>query len=82
MKYVIGLIVAALMYGIYRLRLYEALKRSETGGCVACGSKQVVIEGDERRCTECGYAGRADGGGALTANEFDGIITNPRKKKD
>lgn len=45
--------------------------------CVACGSAETVVvpgpEGEQRACEACGYVGRADGGGELSAHELGSL---------
>ena len=74
--------------GIYLRQLLFALRQHLTRrkaraldageACVACGSTETsVVQGangeEQRACHACGYVGRADGGGELTAAELDGL---------
>jgi hypothetical protein len=44
-----------------------------TGGCVSCGSHNLVVQDHVRTCMDCGYQGRADGGGKLDPSAIDSI---------
>jgi hypothetical protein len=61
----------AIMKWRARARL-DALEQS--GGCVSCSSTNVVMQGGIRFCQDCGYQGRADGGGKIGA-ELDHIYS-------
>lgn len=73
--FLLASLIAALMKFSARRR---AAQLEGHGGCVACGAKNVQRVGDEMHCHECGYRGRADRGGKLSAQEV-GALYEPTK---
>lgn len=67
------LLIAALVSRIVTAHLRRRAKALDTDGCVACGAKEVVVDGGTLRCRRCGYVGRADGGGTLSVDELRSI---------
>ena len=62
----------------FRLRTRRRVAQDEArGGCVACGSLKVRIEGDTVTCEQCHYMGRADRGGTLARSEFEASRRDP-----
>jgi len=52
----------------------------KAGGCVNCHSQNVERDEQHARCLDCGYAGAADGGGALSRKETDALYNvDPRR---
>lgn len=78
-KFVIRAIVTAVVLLIaaglsLAMRAYLRRRaRALDGGCVACGSSKVEIDGGALRCRACGYVGRADGGGTLSVDELQSL---------
>jgi hypothetical protein len=52
------------------------ISQQDDAGCVACGSENVTVEGDQRTCLDCEYVGRADGGGVLDSSIPQSIHTD------
>lgn len=48
----------------------RARQQESKSGCLACGSTRLALEGERQICQDCGYSGRVDGGGELTAQEL------------
>lgn len=81
---VISLIVAAAVatagsFLVSRVRKQGAMRRvakASESACIVCGSEDVVRDAETARCRACGYVGRADGGGALSASDALGLYAS------
>ena len=74
--FLVATLVAAVMKGLAWRR---AARLEGHGGCVACGSKQLQRDEDTHHCDACGYSGRADGGGKLSAKEVGSLYAPTRE---
>ncbi|MBA3550430.1 MAG: hypothetical protein H0T76_28475 [Nannocystis sp.] len=66
----LALVASAAMTALVRRR---ARAQEARGGCVACGSQELERVDGLAHCRACGYAGAADGGGALSEDELGAI---------
>lgn len=65
---------------VRHMRMRRRIARDEArGGCVACGSLKLRIEGDIVSCEQCNYTGRADRGGVLVQGELP--IVHPSRRQ-
>ena len=85
-KLAIKLVVVAITAFAAVVWRWQAQRRAEqaerVGGCLACGSQRVVVNQTERSCLECGFTGRADGGGQLSAQEIDAMYDHSQDRRD
>lgn len=85
-KLVVKLVVLAIAAIAALVLRWHAQRRAEqaerAGGCVACGSQRVVVNQTERSCLECGFTGRADGGGKLSAEEIQAMYDHGEDRRD
>jgi hypothetical protein len=77
-KVIVAIIIAAAFAVMKLLARRKAAQDDARGGCVVCGSLNLAASGDAKACLDCGYEGRADGGGALTATEIDSLYDRER----
>ncbi len=49
-------------------------------GCLACGSLDLQTIGERVRCESCGYEGRADRGGTISADEAGANVEDLGRK--
>ena len=71
LAYLAALVASSVCFAFIRLVIRRrAAKQELLDTCLACGSSRVSVEGSARVCEECGYSGRADGGGKLSAQEL------------
>lgn len=78
-----GFLVASLLAAVMKGLAWRRAARLEGhGGCVACGSKQLQRDGDINHCGACGYSGRADGGGKLSAKEIGSLYAPTKDPHD